>query len=166
MVKLTAIPNDQLVLPNGLINIESFESIDNIQVVSSLSANSVCKILVTTDLKSYYTYDFVNEKWIEVDKTSIDIKGIPVQDLSNIDWSELIKGKSGIGVAYLLKIENSKDICAIDNIKLTVDMRGEWNKAIYNSEYKYGYITNKVLKLSLLSNGDYKINYSEGAKNP
>lgn len=169
---VTAVPKDQLILPKGLLNIESFESIDKISLASNTTNNGVLKILVTNDLSNYKIYDFVNNIWQNINHTNIvEVldQGINVSDIQNIthdSWDIITSNKSGIGFAYLLTMENTTDVCEVDKISLTVDMKGAWEKSIHGSDYKYGYPSNKTLRVKLLANGDYKINYSEGAKNP
>lgn len=164
---MTAVPKPKLALPKGLISLESFEGIDKASLTSNISANASCRLLVTTDLATYQTYDVVNQVWQAVDHTNItDVMaiGIDAAELSNIPcsaWDVLTNGKSGIGFAYLLSIEDTTDICNIDKLELTVDMKGAWNKAIHGTDYTYGYPQNNLLRVNLLSNGDYKINYQK-----
>lgn len=40
----------------------------------------------------------------------------------------------------------------------------DWNKAVYNTDVTYGYPSNDILKIQILANGDYKINYNPGPK--
>lgn len=163
----TAIPKDQLILPKGLISVESFEGIDKATLTYTLSGGGTLKILVTTDNATYRTYDFSVQTWLAIDHTNIDTvkeSGIDATQLGNISragWDALITGKAGIGFAYLLCIENTTDTCAVDKLDLQVDMKGSWDKAIQGTDYKYGYPRNNILRVQLLANGDYKINYQK-----
>ena len=167
--KITAVSNDQLVLPLGLINTQSFEGIDKVSIVSSVSGDGNCKIIVTEDLITYKTYDFESKAWQHInhnDVTQVEVSGIDIAQIQNIPrsaWDEL-NLTEGIGFAYLLAQENTSDICKIDELTLQVDMKGSWDKAIHGTDYKYGYPQNNILRVQLLTNGDYKINYSEGEK--
>ena len=38
-------------------------------------------------------------------------------------------------------------------------MKGEWNSAIKGTDFSYGYPANDRLKVTLLTTGNYKINY-------
>lgn len=167
--KITAVSNDQLVLPLGLINTQSFEGIDKVSIVSSVSGDGNCKIIVTEDLITYKTYDFESKAWQHInhnDVTQVEVSGIDIAQIQNIPrsaWDEL-NLTEGIGFAYLLAQENTSDICKIDELTLQVDMKGSWDKAIHGTDYKYGYPQNNILRVQLLTNGNYKINYSEGEK--
>lgn len=163
----TAIPKDQLILPKGLISVESFEGIDKVTLTYTLSGGGALKILVTTDNATYQAYDFSAGAWQVIDHTKLDTvkaSSIDAAQLGNINragWDALTTGKVGIGFAYLLCIEDTTDTCAVDKLDLQVDMKGSWDKAIHGTDYKYGYPRNNILRVQLLSNGDYKINYQK-----
>ena len=55
--KLTGVPNDQLVLPSGLISMLSFDGINSISLANTVSTNGIIKMAVTLDKSIYYTYD-------------------------------------------------------------------------------------------------------------
>jgi hypothetical protein len=183
-IKLTAVPFDQLVLPKSLISVGTFEGIDNVTAVGKVekkntvvtSSNSgdldetTIKFIVSTDLLTYKTYDFTTNVWETIDvgsKTVIKANGIDLTLLSTIPaakWNELISSATGIAFGFLLCQSYSADSCLIDALTMQVDMKGSWDKAIHGTDYKYGYPKNNLLKVALLTSGDYKINYSEGIK--
>lgn len=166
-VTLTIVPKDQLIKPKGLISIESFEGIDKASLTVDISGSGSLKMLVTNDNKTYQTYDFTNKVWQVIDHTDLNnvkIIGIEATMLTTIDrtaWDALTTGKAGIGFAYLLCIEDTADTCAVDKLDMQVDMKGSWDKAIQGTDYKYGYPRNNILRVQLLANGDYKINYQK-----
>lgn len=166
-VHIKAIPANQLVTSKGLISIESFEGIDKVTLTSTVSGKGILKLLATTDNATYQTYDFIASAWKAIDHTNISTvktSGIDATKIGTIDrtaWDDLTTGKLGVGFAYLLCIEDATDICAVDKLDLQVDMKGSWDKAVQGTDYKYGYPRNNILRVQLLSNGDYKINYQK-----
>ena len=143
----------------------------NFTLPSTYLLDYLCiKLLVTNDNKTFLAYDFTTQVWQIVDHTNlakVKLFGIDVANLKDIDrtaWDKITAGKIGIGFAYMLSIEDTTDTCEVDKLELQVDMKGSWNKAIHGTDYNYGYPKNNILRVSLLTNGDYKINYSEGEK--
>lgn len=128
----------------------------------------MAKILVTSDGQTYYTYDFDNLDWVVIDHTDIaavKMGGIDIGKLADIDrnsWDKMTTSKTGIGFAYLLSMTSTADTCQVAQMDLQVDMKGSWNKALYGTDYKYGYPKNTLLRVTLMSDGDYKINYHNG----
>ena len=53
------------------------------------------------------------------------------------------------------------DTCKTDNLTLQVDMKGSWQSALKGTDFNYGYPANDQLKVVLLKDGSYKINYTE-----
>lgn len=164
---LTAVPKDQLITPKGLINITAIEGIDKATLTATISGSSSCKLLVTTDLTAYQTYDAIAQEWQVIDHTDLVVVkalGIDAKQLQDIDrtgWDKLIAGKEGIGFAYLLIMDNVADVSKIDQLNLQVDLQGAWKKAVHGSDYDYEYPSNNLLQVSIKASGDYKINYPE-----
>lgn len=163
-LQVRAVPKPQLVLPKGLISLDSFAGIKQVRTTATVSANASCRILVTTDLSSYYTYDAVTTQWTKVDVNDVSAitAGIDAADLANIPataWDVLTSGAKGIGFAYRLNIDQTADICEVDTLEMTVDMKGSWDMALPGTDYTYGYPLNTVLRVTLKTDGDYKINY-------
>lgn len=166
MLRVRAVPKPQLVLPKGLIPLDSFAGIKQVKATATVSTSAACRILVTTDLSSYYTYDAAAEQWTEVDIDITDAPtitaGIEAVDLANIPavaWNAMISGAKGIGFAYLLDLQQTADVCEVDELHMTVDMKGSWDMALPGTDYTYGYPLNTVLRVTLKTDGDYKINY-------
>ena len=162
---ITGVPNDQLVVPTSLINISTFEGINSVSITNNVSSGGSVNIVVTTDMVTYYTYDFTNTKWITVNLNKADIKssGLTLTSIGQITrngWDKLTSSTSAIGFAYLLSKNNESDNVDIDKLTLNVDMKGSWNHAIYGTDVTYGYPLNNELKVTLLTNGSYKINYN------
>lgn len=127
-----AVPKNRIVIPKSFISIDKFNGIDKAMLTSTLSENSICKLLVSTDMKIYQTYDFEAQEWKTVnhiDLTAVKTFGVDASKFSDIDhvaWDKLIKGKSGVGFAYLIGIDDVTDQCAIDKLVLQVNEKGNW----------------------------------------
>lgn len=166
---ITAVPQPRIVLPKGLIPLSSFDGIDKINITANLSGAGELKILVTTDLKTYKTWD--GTAWQIVDHKDINTvydRAMTIAQIAAINrtaWDALTQGKTGIGFSYLLTIESARDKCAVDKLEMQVDMKGSWDKALHGTDYNYGYPHNNVLRVTIKTSGDYKINYSEGVRN-
>lgn len=132
-LQLKAAPKAKLVLPRQLTSIDSFEKVQQVKAAANVSVNASCRILVTTNLKDYYTYDALEMQWGQVDITG-EITGdvwINAADITSIPtaaWDSLLKGKAGVGFAYLLEIEETTDHCDVDRLELIVDAKGSWEK--------------------------------------
>lgn len=157
--EIKAVPQDQTVTPKKLISVKGVKSIDNVTITSSVTANSNLRIAVSTDLNKYYAF---HGSWQEV--TNLATDGNTPAELASIasaDWNTFIKDKDGIAFEYFLSIKNTSDECSTDKISMQIDMKGSWNGAIRGTDYKYGYSANDQLKVDLLKDGSYKINYTE-----
>jgi hypothetical protein len=166
--KLRALPNVQFIKPKNLINLHAYESITNMSVTSDISTNATLRILVTTDLATYKYFDTASSTWKAVDITDINnVKqyGMSASVMKALTTDNLaLLGMDNIGFAYYLEISDITDTCNVDALVLTVNMKGDWNKAVYNTDVTYGYPSNDILKIQILTNGDYKINYNPGPK--
>lgn len=160
---LKAIPKDHLIVPKELISLDNIEGVDKVTVKVNLSGQGTCKVIVTTNLETFQTLK--DGVWVEIDHTDITaiaadgINAAQLSAITRIEWDALASGKGGIGFAYLPSIEDITDVCEIDKLELTVDMKGSWRKALHGTDYDYEYPTNNLLSVTLLTNGDYKINY-------
>lgn len=158
--QIKAVPLDQTVKPIKLISTKSFNSIDSITISSSASSNAIIKVAVTTDLKTYKVYN--GTEWVEITDISADGM-IPsaVNALNNSAWDILLKESEGIGFEYFLAMQATSDTCKTDSLSLQVDMKGSWQSALKGTDFNYAYTANDQLKVTLLKDGSYKINYTE-----
>lgn len=165
--KLTGVPNDQLVLPSGLISMLSFDGINNISLANTVSTNGIIKMAVTLDKSIYYTYDSTNSKWNSISPTADDLlaNGMAPTQIATVNrkaWDSLVGSSETIGFAYLLSESAETDVVKVDTLTMNVDMKGSWVKATHNTDYTYAYTTNRSLTVDLLTTGDFKINYPIG----
>ena len=159
-IKMTAVPNDQTVVPKKLISIKSIENIDSITIASTVGTNTDLRIAVTTDLTNYKSFDGTN--WINV--TDIKAQGntpTEINSISSADWDSLINGSDGIAFEYFLSITDETDTLNTDKLSMQVDMKGTWQSALKGTDFNYGYSANDQLKVTLLTDGSYKINYTQ-----
>ena len=163
-VNMSVVNKDTLITPKGLILLKSIEGIDKVSLTKSITGTGSCRLLVTNDLTTYKTFDGTN--FVDIDHTdinSIKTNGITPEVLTTItreQWDTLTVGKSGIGFAYLPTIEDTSDVAYISNISMTADMKGSWKRA-KEANFDYEYPLNDVLRISIINDGSYKINYKE-----
>ena len=160
--QMKAVPLNQVVKPVKLISTKSFNNIDSITIASSVSTDAILKIAVTTDLKDYKVYNSSTGEWDVI--SDIETEGRIPSDIASIPssaWDILLKESEGIGFEYFLSITNISDTCKTDNLTLQVDMKGSWQSALKGTDFNYGYPANDQLKVVLLKDGSYKINYTE-----
>lgn len=168
IITTIAVPEPKLLTMKTLINLALFSGINQAALASTTSGQGLCKVIVTTDLKTYKTYDFETLAWSTIDHMDLTVvaaNGIDPARLAEItrtDWDALLDGKKGVGFAYLLDEENITDTCEINQLDLIVDTLGSWEKGVRGSDYTYGYPRNNILRVKLLADGDYKINYCAG----
>ena len=168
-VNVRGVHNDFIVLPNQLFG-QTFNKIKSMIVTESISdtTNSKIRYILTKDLINYFTYDGTN--WVSINPTASDVlnDGMSAGDLTNLSsaqWLGFFDGnndKDGIGIGIAFQETAITQTTAIDNLKLTVDLQGSWNKAEHMTDYQYGYPANDLLHVELKTSGDYKINYGSG----
>ena len=160
--QIKAVPLNQVVKPVKLISTKSFNNIDSITISSLVSTDAILKIAVTTDLKDYKVYNSSTGEWDVI--SDIETEGrIPsdIASIPSIAWDILLKESEGIGFEYFMSIENISDTCKTDSLTLQIDMKGSWQSALKGTDFNYGYPANDQLKVVLLKDGSYKINYTE-----
>lgn len=160
--QMKAVPLNQVVKPVKLISTKSFNNIDSITIASLVSTDAVLKIAVTTDLNDYKVYNPSTGGWDVI--SDIETEGRIPSDIASIPssaWDILLKESEGIGFEYFLSITSISDTCKTDNLTLQVDMKGSWQSALKGTDFNYGYPANDQLKVVLLKDGSYKINYTE-----
>ena len=168
-VKVSGIPNTQIVLPKKLISTSSFEYINKVTFTGLEEGEGLVKIAVTTDLKKYYIYDVESSSWIEINleentDTLLDkcMSMDDVKKLTNEEWNAIISNElgSGIAFAFILDLMTEVDEAKVDNLTFNVDMKGSWCNTSPGIDYTYSYTNQDTLKVNLLKAGTYKINYT------
>lgn len=158
------IPEPQLILANGDIDISSISDIDNINLVSSEVEFGILRIIASIDSGvTWYTFNGTN--WITVDVEDFnDVKtnGMTTSTLNTLTSQEIMEliGVPGtLRFGYYMEIGTLLDSISTDSISITIDMQGEWEKAIHKVDYNYDYPNNTKLSVELYTSGDFKINY-------
>ena len=163
VVKVHGIHNDFLVLPKELFG-TNFNNIKQMNITENVSDTTNAKIryVLTKDLIDYYTFNNGTwEKLNTVDADTVISNGMSADDLaliSSTDWNNFYDNENGIGIAFAFHETALTQSTELDNLQMTVDMKGTWNKAVHTQDYEYGY-SNTKLHVNLLKNGSYKINY-------
>lgn len=160
---LVYLPFPQLILPTGTISLANFE-LSNAEITYSVTGSSSIKIAVTKDLETYYTYNAVSGEFEQIagalTAEKLMTQGINVSDLASIPktaWESM--ELNTIGFAYVLSQEEATELCYTDELRITVDANGAWKKAIHGTDYDYLYDENSNAVFSVLTAGDYKINF-------
>ena len=163
---IKAVPNNKLFVPVSLFG-ASFSTIDSMYIDANVDANSNIRFVFTKDLLDYYT--FGSGGFTKVSAFNADTvlnEGISMSDvatISEMQWDTFFdadNGDKGIAIAFAMSITDITDVAFLDNLRVTADMRGEWRKAVHGTDYDYAYPNNKVLKVELNADGNYKINYA------
>ena len=171
MVK--GLKKEKVVTPKKLIRLGNFEALTKASITSTVSGAAAVKVGVTTDLNHYKIYDLVAAKWKDIDMTSADsfintaMNAADVQLIPAEAWQEILDYvDGGVGFAYCMVAATLTETCNVDKLTFTANMKGIWKSALHGTVYDYGYPLNDVLQVKLYADGNYKINYSMGAKAP
>lgn len=160
------IPNKQLVVARGLIPTNRFVTILNADIIFTQHDHAGVRIAVSNNLENWYTFKENLQEWAEL-PTEYDTNiGRYVPIIENMYTSGILASRllhitnwtpfsEGIAFCYLVTKENIIDECNIDDLALTVTMRGSWG---HYSKGTYAY-SNDHLVVKVYDNGDYKINY-------
>ena len=161
-----AVPNNKLFVPASLFG-ASFNTIDSMTVQAIVDVGTDIRFVFTKNLLDYYTFGSSGfTKVSAFDADTVLNEGISMSDvatISEMQWDTFFNadnGDKGIAIAFAMSITDITDVAYLDNLKVTADMRGEWRKAVHGTDYDYAYPNNKVLKVELNADGNYKINYA------
>lgn len=163
---LSAVPKDQLVLPNSLISLKSMSEVLSIEITEekTASTDSDIKYAFTTDLTVYKAYNPVTLQWDIVNVDNLSSEGMSastILGLSQANIADFLGDSKEIGIGFVMYSTSVSNTISIDNLAITANMTGSWDKAVFGTDYKYGYPANDRLSVTLLTNGNFRINYSE-----
>lgn len=164
---VSAVPKEQIILPKSLINLHAYETVHSIAMTSTVASDTASvKVAFTKDLESYIVYDKATATWIDADISSVDTftaAGMDISDVAGIPEEKVNElGMNGFAVALLMSVTDITDTCTVSALTLNVDKKATWNKAVYGTDFTYGYPNTDVLEVQLLTDGSYKINYNAG----
>ena len=158
------VPKGQLVLANSDINLKHAEKIVSFGINTTLQNNGTIKLVVSKDEgNTWYTY---NSGWTEIEatKTNVANSGITPSGLAGItesQWYNFWTDEDDfMRFGYYINADNNQD-ARVDNIELTANMKGTWDKAEHGNDYDYIY-SKRNLQVTLNNAGDYKVNYGGG----
>jgi alpha-tubulin suppressor-like RCC1 family protein len=163
-ITIEYIPEPQLILPIGDIDISNIINTDSITLTANNTGSSDLKIITSIDEGITYK-TFNGSSWETVDHTDLaDIKtnGMTISELNALTSTQimnLIGDPDKIRFGYYLEITDIGETCETDEVSIQVDMPGKWKKATHQEDYDYKYLNNTTLQIKLFSNGDFKINY-------
>ena len=151
-LKVRGVHNDFLVLPRELFG-TTFNKIKSMTLTEIINdtANAKIRYILTKDLTNYYT--FKNGAWSQIstlDADTVISDGMSSDELaliSSADWANFYDGdvdENGIGIGFAFHETSMTQSTAIDNLQLTVDMKGLWKKAEHTEDYVYGYSNNEL----------------------
>ena len=150
-----------VVEPKEVFSVDAYAKINSITLNYNTSGSGNVGIAVSKDLATYFIYDA--GAWKEINKdTDAFMSPAIFNGLTDAEWQTLLGTDTTLGIAYSLEIQDTTDVAEVDSLTLNVDMKGMWEKAIYNEDYKYAY-SNRTIQIDLLKDGSYKINYPVGS---
>ncbi|WP_338749760.1 discoidin domain-containing protein [Bacillus sp. FJAT-52991] len=160
-LNVTAIPQDQLVLPTKDIDIRSVENIDSFTLNATQAGQGAVKTAVSFDSGTTW-YTRLDGAWVQLDLVNMKTEGMApatLNALTSADWVDLRGASNTVRFAYHLSMEEVTDIVAVNDLISQMDMKGTWKKAVHGTDYDYEYPNNDQLTVTIYQSGDYKINY-------
>lgn len=157
-VKVTGQPKPQTIEPTSLINTGAVSTVQSINITNTITDATV-KFAITTDLTTYKVYDAVQGAWVtstdvEQDGMSIaQINALTPQILALLDVSNGIAFKQ----CFIATSENA--LAEVSEISAVVDIDGSWSQSVHGTDYNVSYPNKTTMSVTLLTNGDYIINY-------
>lgn len=156
-LNIQAIPQDELIIANDYISLNTIENIDKF-------------ILVGTDIKviinngaEWFTLDTVNNKFITINTTVEDVKihGIDINtfnSISSLAWNDLLLTNKKVKFGYLLAMNSIDDNVKASNISMQVDINGFYTKAVPGNDFDVN-LKQKNIEIVFLKNNSYIVNY-------
>lgn len=152
----------KLILAKNDINLASVEQINSMTLVSTSTANSKLKLILSNDCGLTYK-SYFNGLWVVVDVNDINdvkAKGMDKAAVNSLTKAQILSIKTKtLRFGYLMDLDVSTSVLNTDAVSLNVDMKGSWDEAQSYVDYKAGYPNSSMINVRLLSNGDFKINY-------
>lgn len=153
-MRANTVPFNQLVLPTGDMNFNTIRAVNQV----TLASTGDVKLIISIDGgRAWVTYK--NGQWIPIAATpaAAAVDGITPAQLATITaaaWEELLTSNPyTVRFAYCLA-----DAGEADELALLFDMQGTWDEALEGISYT-AELMNVKIKVKLLEDGTYKINY-------
>ena len=113
---------------------------------------------------SWYKYDNISSSFINIaipgDSESLANLGNTITEVENIPsniLSAFVLKSNTIRFGYIL-VQGEGSVCEVGEIQLYYCEAGTWREAT-DIEYSYEYYGNRLIKVKLYADGNYKINY-------
>lgn len=168
--------NVTLLVPNNLNDYYADASIKSLLVINkSLNEEQLQSLLNKTDRSIFYKVSETFENYLLLLNTlsswevvnsenllEVSTKGMTpskLNSLENLDWENLLNGNNKLRFGYYISLNSSTDIARTDLLTMEASMGGTWKNAIHGSDYNYEYPASNILRVELLNDGSYKINY-------
>lgn len=168
-----AVPQRQIIFPTEDIKLFSPtvpEAVTGFNLVANQSEGTKMKVMFSIDKGNTYL-SWNGTKWIsymniadnEQAEDLMEVHGMSVSTLNSLTREQLGEvfgyhaGHRIVRFVYLYESNNVNDILESGELKVTMDMHGSWRQA-KESDYTYGYPTNRELQVQLFTPGSYKIN--------
>lgn len=158
-------PVETLIKPIRDIALDSVINVDYFSLNTNITGNGILKVIVSVDEGvTWQTWDSETLSWVTItpDITSISTNGIPpttFNSLTSENWENLRNGSNKIRFAYYFKVELFSDVAEVSKLIGQFDLEGYWKSAIHGTDYDYEYPSNTLMRVNLMADGSYKINY-------
>ena len=133
----------------------------------SYTLDSQLRILLSND-KGTTWYGYYNNQILPVDinnDKAIYNYGFDANTLNTIHesnpniWNEFITSDNVIRFQFYLSENEQSDILELDILSMQVDIAGTW-KLQSDTDYDYSFPQNNILRVTIYTDGSYKINYN------
>lgn len=159
---VTAAPHPQLIMPTKDINISSIERFEKIKLNSVVSGRGILKVIFSFDSgNSWVTWDGTQFTQIHPLLADVLTNGISPTALEamNMDaFNDLRSYYDTFRMAYAMKIQDTTDQAATDELSFQIEMKGTWKAAVHGRDYDYEYPDNSSVTITLYQSGDFKMN--------
>lgn len=176
--KVEILPNDQFLAANNDFDISNVEHILSAVASCNVSGSGVVKIYVSVNAGQTWqgyngtawgpvtiirAYDSDGNIIGVVNEEEVKTKGmVPTlfNGLTETEWDALgVPSANTIRFAYYFSQEGSEDVANIDSMSLKIKLQGALEKANHMVDYKLEIPSNKILRVTILEDGDYVITH-------
>lgn len=160
-LQITNLPPDCFILSVEDIKLAGVSNIDSF----FLNSTGEVKVAVSVDKGDMWqTWNNTSNTWnfVQCTKEAVKNNGMTAETFnarSAEDWNTLRNNGNYIRFAFYFSIPTTSDTAKITLLSGQFDMSGRWGMAIPGTDYSYEYPTNQIMRINILKNGSYKINY-------
>lgn len=160
-LQITNLPPDCFILPVEDIKLAGVSNIDSF----FLNSTGEVKVAVSVDKGDMWqTWNNTSNTWnfVQCTKEAVKNNGMTAETFnarSAEDWNTLRNNGNYIRFAFYFSIPTTSDAAKITLLSGQFDMSGRWGMAVPGTDFSYEYPTNQIMRINILKNGSYKINY-------